>query len=132
MAFAEEMVKIKKELEKLGHKVQVPHGIEPHLKDKSFVDNLSGNYEFCIKNNVMKKCFDLVAAADAVLVLNHKRNGTEGYIGTSGLMEMAIAHHLNKKIFLFNKPPHYDQVRWAHEVAIMQPKIINGDLSLIR
>ena len=80
---------------------------------------------------IEKRNFDEVEKSDAVLVLNHKRNGINGYIGVSALMEMAIAHHFNKKIFLFNKPPHYKDARWAHEVAIVQPKIINGNLAKI-
>lgn len=28
--------------------------------------------------------------------------------------------------------PHFSDARWAQEVAIMQPEIINGDLSKIK
>ena len=131
MAFAEQMMKTKKELEKLGYEVLVPHGIEDHLDDKEFVEKLDDNYEYCIKNNIMKKCFDLLASSDAVLVLNLKRNGIDGYIGVSALMEIGIAYHLNKKIFLFNDIPSFSDQRWAHEVSIMQPIVINGDLKMI-
>ncbi len=132
MSFIKDMIKIKKDLDKLGHKASIPLGTEPHQKDSSFVDNLEENLEFCIKNNVMKRNFDLVAQSDAVLVLNHKKNGVDGYIGVSVLMEIAIAHHLNKKIFIFNAIPHFRDKRWAHEVAIMQPIIINNDLTKIK
>lgn len=132
MSFLHDMLKIKKELDKLGHQASIPYGTEPHFKDRTFVNNLEKNFQFCIKNNVMKKNFDLVAENDAVLVLNHKKNGVDGYIGVSALMEMAIAHHFNKKIFILNKIPHFNQVRWAHEVAIMQPVIIDGDFDKIK
>jgi len=132
MAFSKDMIAAKKELEKLGHLVDVPWGIEDHLKDKKFVDNLDENYEWCIKTNVMKKCFDLVADADAVLIVNKKRKGIEGYIGVSAFMELGIAHHLNKKIFLLNRIPSWKRQRWSHEVSIMQPVIINEDLSKIK
>ena len=131
MSFVKDMIAIKKDLSKLEHKASIPLGTEPHQKDSSFVDNLEENLKFCIKNNVMKRNFDLVAQSDAVLVLNHKKNGVDGYIGVSVLMEMAIAHHLNKKIFILNNIPHFKDVRWAHEVAIIQPTIINGDLTKI-
>lgn len=131
MAFAKEMVKVKNQLDELGHDAKLPHGTEPHLTDKDFVEKLDENYEYCIKNNVMKKCFDQIAGSDAILVLNLTRNGISGYIGVSVLMEMGVAHHLNKKIFLFNKIPHYKNQRWAHEVSIMQPLILSGDLSKI-
>ncbi len=132
MSFIKDMIKIKKDLDKLGHKASIPLGTEPHQKDNSFVDNLEENLEFCIKNNVMKRNFDLVAQSDAVLVLNHKKNGVDGYIGVSVLMEMAIAHHLDKKIFISNNIPHFRDARWAHEVAILQPTVINGDLEKIK
>lgn len=132
MRFAQDMVKVKKQLEDLGHKVSVPFGTKPHLEDKTFVENLEGNLAYCIENNVMRKNFIMIAKNDAVLVLNHKRNSMEGYIGTSALLEMGIAHYLKKKIFLFQKTPNYKDVRWAHEVAIMQPTVIDGDLGKIK
>ena len=131
MKFTHDMITIKKELDKLGHETFIPHGAEPHLKNTEFVDNLDDNLQFCIKNNVMKRNFDLVEQCDAIFVLNKKRNGVDGYIGTSVLMEMAVAHHLNKKIFLLSEIPDYNQHRWAHEVRIMQPIFINGDLTQI-
>ena len=132
MAFVRDMVNLQKLLNKFGHKVSMPSGSKPHLKDSSFVDSLEKNLEFCIKENIMKSNFDLVAESDAILVVNKNRNGLDGYIGISALMEMAVAHHLNKKIFLLNKVPHFDKVRWAHEVAIMQTTVINGDLKKIK
>lgn len=131
MKFAKDMVKIKKDLNKLGHKTAIPFGTEPHLTDKDFVENLAENQKYCIENDVMRKCFEQVVSSDAVLVLNKKRNGINGYIGVSALLEMGIAHHHGKKIFLYDKTPHHDDARWAHEVAIMQPIIIHGDLSKI-
>lgn len=132
MKFVRDMPKIKRELTKLGHKVILPVGIRPHLKDSDFVENLEGNMVFCIKNDVMRRNFKLVAKSDAVLVLNYKRNNMDGYIGISVLLEMGIAHFLRKKIFLMQKVPDYKKVRWAHEVAIMNPTILNGDFSAIK
>ncbi len=132
MAFVKDMVDVRKQLKKMGHTANIPYGTKPHLKDKKFVDNLEANIKFCIKNNVMKRNFDLVAKHDAVLVLNKKRNGVNGYVGVSALMEMAIAHHNNKKIFLMQEIPHFSNHRFAHEVAIMQPIVLDEDLSRIR
>ncbi len=132
MAFVKDMVKIQKQLEKHGHIVFLPIGSEPHLKDSLFVDDLEKNLEFCIKDNIMRRNFNQVEKSDGVLVVNHKRNNTDGYIGISALLEMGIAHHLGKKIFLYNNVPNYNSVRWAHEVMIMQPTIINGDLKKIK
>jgi hypothetical protein len=132
MKFAKDMVVVKKELDKLGHKAFVPYGTKPHLKDEDFVEKLSENLPYCIKNNVMKNNFKLVSECDAILVLNKKRNKINGYIGISALMEMAVAHHLGKKVFLLNDVPDYRKHRFAHEVRIMQPILIDGDLSKIK
>ena len=132
MKFVHKMVEIKKELDKLGHDTLLPLGIKPHLRDRGFVENLDGNLEYCITNGVMRKNFQRVSDSDAVMVLNYKRNGMEGYIGISALLEMGVAHYLKKKIFLVSKTPHYKKERWAHEVAIMQPKVIDGDLKKIK
>ena len=129
MAFIHEMLTVQKRLKKLGHTAHIPVGTKPHQKDPTFVENLEENLKFCIERDVMRKNFQEVGKNDAVLVLNHKRNGLEGYIGISALMEMAIAHYLKKKIFLYNNIPHFREVRWAHEVSIMQPIVIDGDLS---
>lgn len=132
MAFAKDMVQVQKKLQELGHAVSIPVGIAPHLRDETFVDSLAANLQFCIREDVMRKNFKEVTNHEAVLVLNHKRNDIDGYIGISALLEMGIAHFHGKKIFLYNAPPDYNQVRWAHEVAIMQPVILNGDLTKIK
>lgn len=131
MAFAKEMLETKKKLEEMGHSVGLPYETELHLEKPDFVDDLSNNLQYCIDNDVMRKGFDEIAKADAILVLNHPRKGISGYIGTSTLMEIAIAYYLHKKIFLLNPVPHFDEVRWAHEIAIMQSTIIDGDLSRV-
>jgi hypothetical protein len=131
MKFAGDMMKIKKQLDDLGHNAHTPIGTQSHLQDKKLVDSLDDNLEWCITNDIMRRNFNQVADSDAVLVLNYKRNGIEGYIGISALMEMGVAHYLGKKIFLIEQPPDYKDARWAHEVAIMRPTIIKGDLTKI-
>jgi hypothetical protein len=131
MKFADDMVKIKKQLDELGHTSTIPLGIESNLNDETLSDNLDSSLEFCITHDIMRKNFKQVADSDAVLVLNYKKNDIEGYIGVSALLEMGVAHYLKKKIFLINHTPDYKDARWAHEVAIMQPTIIKGDLTKI-
>ena len=131
MAFTHEMIAMQKKLNKIDHVALIPLGSEPHFTDKKFVDSLDANLQFCIDNNVMKDNFAQLATCDAILVLNKKRNNIDGYIGISALMEMAVVHYLGKKIFLLNSIPSYDEHRWAHEVSIMQPVILHGDLSKI-
>jgi hypothetical protein len=132
MAFAKDMVKIQKELTKLGHDVDLPVGTSPHLKDPNFVDNLDDNLEYCIKNDVMRKNFRFISEHDGVVIVNNRRNDVDGYIGVSALMELGVSHYLGKKIFIYNQIPRHSIARWAHEVAIMQPTILKGDLTKIK
>ena len=129
MAFAKEMLKVHKELEEQGHTAEVPYGTEDHINDPAFVEDLDGNIAYCIKHDVMRKCFQRVADCDGILVLNYKRKGIDGYIGISALMELGVAHFLKKKIFILYPIPDFSEHRWAHEVTIMQPVILHGDLS---
>lgn len=131
MAFAKEMLAAKETLESMGHEVGLPYETEVHVENPAFVDDLSNNLQYCIDNDVIHHSFDLIEKADAVVVLNYPRKGVNGYIGTSTLMEIAIAYHFRKKIFLLFPIPYFDEVRWAHEIAIMQPIILDGDLSKI-
>lgn len=131
MTFAHDMTDLQKKLEKLGHKVFPPIGMEPHLADPTFPDNLEDDLKFCIENDVMRRNFKQLAEQDAVLIFNKKKNGVEGYMGVSTLMEAGIAHFLNKKIFILYKIPHFNEHRWAHEVSIMQPIFLEGDLTRI-
>lgn len=131
MAFAKEMFAVKKELEKEGHVVYLPHTIELNIDDDKLVENLDQNFLNCIENDTMRRCFQQVADSDAVVVLNYPKNNINGYIGTSTLMEMGIAYFMHKNIFVLFPYPSDKEVRWAHEVRIMQPTILHGDLSKI-
>ena len=131
MSFAKKMKEAEDQLKKLGHTVSLPTDIKIHLSDSTFTDNLDADYKHCIKNDTIKKCFKQIAKSDAILMMNLKKNGKEGYIGTSGLMEIGLAYYLGKKIFLFNKIPSYNNARWTHEVSIIRPVILNGDFAKI-
>lgn len=132
MKFATEMLAAKKALEKLGHAVEVPGGIEKNIENPSLVDDLETNMAHVKEHDLMRAGFESVANSDAVLILNHTRNNIEGYIGTSALMELGLAFFLKKKIFLYYPIPDQNTVRWAHEVLLTNPTIINGDLSLMQ
>lgn len=132
MTFAKEMFDAKQKLEVLGHKVNVPLDIESHINNPGLIDDLVSDYKHVQENNILKKCFDLIAKSDAILVLNYPKNEVKGYIGTSSLMEIGLAHYLNKKIFLLNHLPNSSSYRWVHEVEIIEPVVLNGQLQRIK
>ena len=131
MTFVNEMVKAKEELEDLGHKIFLPCDTDECMKNPNLIDDLNADYKHLTENNILKKCFKLVADSNAILLLNYPKNGTDGYIGTSSLMELGIAYHLGKKLFLLHDIPDPNDARWAHEVRVMRPIILKGDISKI-
>lgn len=132
MTFAHDMLVLEKELQKLGHNVYLPLGMEPHLADSTFPDNLKDDLTFCLENDVIRKNFDQLAEMDAILIFNKKKNDIEGYMGVSTLMELGIAYFLKKKLFIFYDIPHFNKHRFAHEVTIMQPTFLHEKLEDIR
>ncbi len=133
MTFSKEMLESQKKLEDMGFEVEVPCDIEKFIKDPEFTtDNHEENFKHCIENDIMRKCFNLIEEADAILVLNHQKGGIEVYVGASSLMEIGLAYHLGKKIFLLNSPPSEKRIKSSHEILITQPIILDGDLDKIK
>lgn len=128
MQFTEEMLKIKKKLNKLGHDAFVT---ELH---KDFIgkdDVEKEKIKIYQKNNkdAIRNFWYMMQGADAVLALNFDKLGIKNYIGGNTLMEIGFAHVLNQKIFLYNPIP--DISFYKTEIEAMKPIIINGDLSKI-
>lgn len=132
MSFSPEMIAAKKQLAEMGHEVQLPCDVDVHLANSGFIDDLDADLAHCRAKNILKIGFDDIAASDAAVFLNYPKNGVAGYVGTSSLMEMAIAYYLGKKIFLLHPVPPSAVARWAHEVRIIDPVVIDGDLSKIK
>lgn len=132
MTFAQQMVETKLKLEQQGHSVLLPVDAEIHVNNPSLIDDLDADARHLRENDILRKCFQRVAECDAVLFLNYPKNGISGYIGTSSLMEMGLAHHLGKKLFLLHDTPSPKQARWAHEVSVMAPIILKEDFSKLK
>lgn len=128
MVFSRDMLELKKQLEKIGHSVVLPIGIEYHLEDPEYHAKLEESIPKLVEEDIMRKNFDQLASQDAVLIFNKKKNNIFGYMGVSMLMELALAYFLNKKIFILYDIPHFNDHRWAHEVMIMQPTFLQGDI----
>lgn len=78
------------------------------------------------KAELMHGHFDKVAAGDAILVLNFEKNGIENYIGGNVLMEMGLAFHLKKPIFILNDAP--KESSYEEEILGMLPVFLDGDI----
>lgn len=126
------MLVAEKKLEIMGHYAKVPCDTQLFADTPGkTTDNHEENLKNCIEQDIIRKCFNDIAESDAILVLNYPKNGKDGYLGTSVLMEIGLAYFLKKKIFLLYPPPPVKEEKYTHEVLIMQPTILNGDLSKI-
>lgn len=139
ITFIDEMVTLKNELEKLGHEAHTPvlefRNIEGKIISAKEFQALRKSPEtqpewvWKRKKEAMQGHFDEVVWSDAVLVLNEEKNGIPGYIGANTLLEMGLAFHLKKPIYLWNPIP---EVSYKEEILGMWPIVINGDLARIK
>ncbi len=127
MHFAKEMLAVEKQLKEMGHTVFAPPDAHKCLERPE----LNMDWEHCSKLDIDKACFNLVAESDAILVVNYPKDGIEEYIGGATLMEIGLARHLDKKIFLLHGLPKEEELRYAFEVRLAKPIVLNGDLAKI-
>jgi hypothetical protein len=76
------------------------------------------------KAALMQGHFDEVAKADAILVLNYEKHGTQNYIGGNVLMEMALAFYQKKPIFIMNEIP--EESAFLEEILGTMPVVLHG------
>src|SRR4051812_40750420 len=90
---------IKAELERAGHEITFPNGYgEPRAESK--FQSLSPEEYANWKAGMIRHDGVVIAAHDAVLVLNFEKHGQPNYIGGAVFLEMFKAFDLGKKIFL--------------------------------
>jgi len=138
IAFFDEMSEIKKKLENLGHEVRLPPSeiidgkgktisVKEYYSIRKTTDTTDG-WIWDRREELMRKHFNKVVWSDAILILNYDKNSIPNYIGANTLLEMGLAFHYRKKIFLLKPIP---KISSKEEILGMRPKVINGDLSLI-
>jgi len=139
IAFIDEMVELKNQLEVMGHEVKMPpleimgpDGTPMPVKEYYALRKSSSDHDPWVwdrKADAMRLHFDKVAWADVILVTNYDKRDIVGYIGPNTLMEMGLAFHLQKKMYLLY--PVTNDVAWREEILGMKPVIIANDLSRI-
>lgn len=70
------------------------------------------------KAEAIREHFAKIEWSDAIVVVNSEKNGVAGYIGGNTLMEMALAFHLKKPIYLTQTAP---DVSYREEILGMLP-----------
>lgn len=129
MVFTEKMLKTKKNLEKIGHKVFVSSFSDKYIgKTQKQKEDLT---QFHKKHkNAIREFWNKIKKSDAILVLNYTRRGIKNYIGGNTLMEIGFAYVLGKKIFLMNSIP--EIIYYKSEIEAVKPIIIHGNITKIK
>jgi hypothetical protein len=122
-----EVANVKLALEQLGHIVTPPNGYETPDQE-SITQNLSPKEYSDWKAEMIREDGRIVAANDAVLVLNFEKHGQQNYVGGATFLEMFKAFDLGKKLYLYNPIP---ENMLTDEITGLRPVVIEKDLSLI-
>lgn len=125
MKFAREMIRIGKDLEKLGHKIVIQDDVEQHASGEIKQEDKWRKLEI----DPLKTYFKEIQKSDAIIVINKDKNNIKNYIGGNTLIEMAFAYVSEKKIFLLNPVP---EISYSDEIESMKPVILNGDLNKVK
>ncbi len=124
MQFAKEILEAKKGLESNGHQVVIPAGVDAYVSGTKLVEDKWNG----VAGDLMKEYWQKIMRADAVLVVNHTKNGIEHYVGGNSLIEMAMAYASGKRIYLLHPIP---RLNYSEEIAAMEPIVLNGDLNTL-
>jgi hypothetical protein len=140
VAFINEMEDMAKQLDQRGHEVKLPPSSHPgengeqiptleYYKYKKEAVGNPHSWVWKYHDEPIREHFKKVEWSDGVLILNYDKNGVANYVGPNTLMEMGLAFHLKKPIYLLNPIP---DVAWYEEIAGMQPIVIDGNLENIK
>lgn len=128
MVFAEKMLEVKRQLEKIGHIAFISQFAEGYLgKTEKEKEELAVHDKN--EHDAIRKFWEIIKKSDAILVLNYDRKGIRNYIGGNTLMEIGFAHVLNKQIFLMNPIPDIEYYR--SEIEAVSPVILDQNLNQI-
>lgn len=133
-SFYKQALEIEKELKTLGFKVKIPKTANVMKKTNNFDVSFYKTWykdkkNYKLKTEFIKSHFRKILKSDAVLVLNYIKNGIDGYIGGNTLMEMTIAFHFKKPIYILNQIP--EGLNIKEEIYGVFPIFINSDLTKI-
>lgn len=130
-SFYKEVLDIEKTLKNLGFKVIIPITARKMQKTGNFDAEkyktwFANPKDYTHKRYLMRKHFREVVNSDAILVVNSKKKGINGYIGANALMEMAIAFHYKKPIYLLNRIE--NNFWFKEEILGMFPIFLDGKI----
>ena len=131
-SFYKEVIEFSYKLEELGINVILPMTAakmksERRENDEVKVDWATADIGYHGKATLIRGHFNEIARSDAILVMNYEKHGKENYIGPNVLMEMAVAFHLGKPIYVLNDAPEDSPL--IDEILGLEPFFLKGDIN---
>jgi hypothetical protein len=131
MMFYPHLIQIEKELIEKGYKTVIPFSAEVMKKNNDFdPSHFKAAYTYEKRREIINRYFKLIAKGDAILVINDEKNGISGYIGANVLMEIALAEHYKRKVFILY--PTVKTAPYNEELASLSVKFLDGDLGKMK
>ena len=133
-SFYDEVIKMSYEIEALGLNPVLPKTAERMKQNKNqnieaVTDWSKSDIGYHGKALLIREHFDEIAASGAILVANYEKHGKPNYIGPNVLMEMAVAFHENKPIFVLNECPVDSPLK--DEILGLEPVFMAGNLAVL-
>ena len=130
MSFYRELVDIEKQLTEKGCHVFIPVSAKMMKKKNDFdVSHFKNTFTHGEKAEYIKKNFNNIAKADALLVVNGEKNGIKGYIGANVLMEIGLAFYLGKKIYILHNVD--KETSYMEELEAFSVTFIDSDITKV-
>jgi len=126
MSASKQMLEIKNALEVKGHEIYIPRNTEAYASGVLSKEDNAESTQNKVSQDLIRKHYELIKNADAIVVANYKKGDIDNYIGGNTFLECGFAHVLSKKLYFINEIP---EVGYADELKAMQPIILKGDLS---
>jgi hypothetical protein len=132
--FYEKALTVEKELKEMGFVVRLPYvarrmkqdGDFRVIKYKTWFKNPA---DYIKKTALIKRHFQEIKKSDLIVVLNYEKKGIKGYIGGNTLIEMALAFHYKKPIYILNKAN--KKLSYLEEIFALGPIFLEGDIKNI-
>lgn len=124
-AFYDRIAPIAKQLQEQGHEIELPNSFDNPLAEQQ-AKELGKESHAIFKKTMFERSSRIIAACDAVLVLNFEKHGQANYIGGATFLEVYDAFRLGKKVYFYNPLP---EGILHDELVSMVTKVIEGDLT---
>lgn len=143
--FYKEMESARDKLVKHGHEIKIPEltleapqefggskkvYFGQYIEQNGGIDAFPAEHEIWnLKEDAINDHYEKINWCDGILIINHKKRSTDGYVGGNTLIEIGVAFYLKKKIYILN--PVSSELSYKQEIMGMKPVILNGNLSII-